>query len=112
MGLFQLFKDALFPKNRDRPLMKAKCPKCKTDVDTRMERCPNCGTHIEAMFRIKCPECGTANKLDARECVKCRHGFYAPSEATARKTVYTCPICGYRADFYMSACPACGTRFA
>ena len=111
MGLVKLFLDSFF-RRQEKPSIPAKCPKCKAPVNTTMERCPSCGTHIDAMFRLKCPDCGTANKLDARECEKCKHSFYAPPpERAPGKTMFICPICGYRADFYMTSCPACNTRF-
>ncbi|MFH1307041.1 MAG: zinc ribbon domain-containing protein [Candidatus Micrarchaeota archaeon] len=111
MGLADLIGGIFGGRKEGRPKIKAKCPKCKADVDTSMERCPSCGTHIDLMFRIKCPECGAANKLDEKECHDCKAKLYDEKEPVRKKTRYVCPICGYRADYYMLKCPACETRF-
>lgn len=86
------------------------CQKCHTKIDSGMDRCPKCGTHVSSMFRIKCPKCGQINEWEAKICVKCGLDFYAAKQQQT-KTVYTCPICAYKADYYMLSCPACGTKF-
>lgn len=86
------------------------CPNCGNRISLDMERCPYCGVRIKSMFKKKCPRCGTLNELDAERCVKCKYDFALELEL-AKKTIYVCPICGYKADFYMLSCPACGARF-
>jgi len=108
MGIFDLVSSALKPK----PLAnrKAKCPKCSADVTLGMERCPQCGTHIESMFRLECPKCKAANPLTAGKCEKCGYDLGGTKEPSGGVT-YRCPICGYVADYYMLSCPSCGTKF-
>ena len=109
MGLLDLLSKAIKPKaHRD---LKAKCPKCAAEVNMGMERCPKCGTHIESMFRIECPKCKAANDLNAEKCEKCGFQLIATPSQQSGRTQYRCPICGYKADYYMLSCPACGTRF-
>ena len=108
MGVFDLLKKA-FKKNPFAGVVR-KCPNCETKVTLDMERCPKCGVHIKAMFRKKCPNCTTANELDAIECTKCGYNF-EEEYARAKKTVYRCPICGYKSEAFLTRCPACGTRF-
>lgn len=106
MGLL----DVLLGKEANPKGGKAKCPGCGAEVTLDMERCPSCGVHIKSMFRKKCPKCEELNELDAERCAKCRYDF-AVELARAKKTVYVCPICGYKADYYMLRCPSCNTRF-
>ncbi len=105
MGLF----DFLSKKK----LTKLVCPNCKNqilvDIYDKKARCPHCGIHISTMFRKKCPKCKAACELDAKTCYNCGFSFET-QEHVARQT-YTCPICGYKADYYMIQCPACGTKF-
>ncbi|VVB97951.1 Double zinc ribbon [uncultured archaeon] len=102
--------DVLLGKDSGPKGRKAKCPSCGADVTFDMERCPSCGVHIKSMFRKKCPKCEELNEMDAERCVKCKYDF-AVELARAKKTVYVCPICGYKADYYMLRCPSCNTRF-
>ena len=92
---------------------KDKCPNCGAQITLGMERCPSCGVRIKSMFKKKCPKCGELNELDAERCTneKCKYDF-AAELARAKKTQYVCPICGYKADYYMLRCPACNTRFS
>ncbi len=108
MGLLELISKALKP----RPLSKrkAKCPKCKADLNLGMERCPKCGTHVESMFRFECPKCKAPNELKAEKCKNC--GYDLVQKKPPSKVQYRCPICGYVADYYMLSCPACGTKFS
>ena len=108
MGLLDLISSALKP--RPRSDMKAKCPKCKSDLNMGMERCPACGTHVESMFRLECPKCKTANDLNAIKCAKCGYPL-SEQRAPSGKEQYRCPICGYVADYYMLSCPSCGVKF-
>ena len=108
MGLLDLISDAIKPQPHSD--LKGKCPKCKTDVNMGMERCPKCGVHIESMFRIECPKCKAANELKASRCVKCGYELAAPPPQQS-KPQYRCPICGYAADYYMLSCPSCGAKF-
>jgi DNA-directed RNA polymerase subunit RPC12/RpoP len=112
MGLLSMLRETLRFKSK-RPPIAAKCPKCKAPVDTSMERCPKCGTHIESMFRLQCPDCKTANEIKNERCSKCSRILIpqAPSD-TPRSPSYLCPICNYKADFYMLSCPSCGARFS
>jgi ribosomal protein L40E len=117
MGLLDLFKSALKGKKRgpSKAVIEGKeqaltCPKCKTPLTLDMERCPKCGTSLSVMFKKQCPECGEGNEPDAKRCAKCGYDFEI-KEVYSRKTTYRCPICGYEADYYMTSCPACGTRF-
>ncbi len=90
------------------------CPNCKERINLSMDRCPKCGTHIDSMFRIKCPKCKTENSLRAKQCEKCKTLLSLPGAGTGGappKPQYACPRCGYRADYFMSECPACGVKF-
>ncbi|MDD5337062.1 MAG: zinc ribbon domain-containing protein [Candidatus ainarchaeum sp.] len=107
MGLL----DLLTGKEGGEKGWKAKCPNCGKEITLDVERCPYCGVHVKSMFRKKCPKCGELNELDVERCVKCKYDF-AAELARAKKTIYVCPICGYRADYYMLRCPACNTRFS
>ena len=108
MGLLDLVSDALKPKLHSD--MKAKCPKCKTDLNMGMERCPTCGTHVGSMFKLECPKCKSANDLKADKCAKCGYPL-SEQRAPPSKDQYRCPICGYVADYYMMSCPSCGVKF-
>ncbi|MEM4348279.1 MAG: zinc ribbon domain-containing protein [Candidatus Anstonellaceae archaeon] len=109
MGLLELIKNMLKPKS---PLasQKAKCPKCSTQLELGAERCPSCGTHVESMFAISCPKCKEQNPLRAEKCSKCGFSFVQQQVGTG-KVIYICPICGYRADYFMLSCPSCGVKF-
>ncbi len=96
------------------------CPNCHERINLAMDRCPKCHTHIDSMFRIKCPKCKTDNKLRATKCEKCKTPLGLPGEGGGERgveggapprTIYSCPYCGFKADYVMSACPACGVRF-
>ena len=87
-----------------------KCPKCKIPVTLNMERCPGCGTHISSMFRIECPSCKENNPINAAACSKCGKSFLSGAPSTPGST-FICPLCHYRADYYMLSCPACGVKF-
>ena len=116
MGLLELMKKVIAgddSQNSDGPKMTAKCPKCDNTVNLSMKRCPSCGTHIELMFRIKCPKCKALNPIKNKYCSKCKEKLYDyEQEEPIRRPQYRCPICGYKADYYMLSCPACGTRFS
>lgn len=109
MGIGDVFKNMFggAPKGKGEP---AKCPNCGEKVHLNMERCPKCGVRIKSMFRRKCPRCGTLNELDIKKCVKCFYDFQAEVER-AKKTYYVCPICGYKMEAMLTACPACNRRF-
>ena len=92
------------------------CPNCHERINLAMDCCPKCGTHIDSMFRITCPKCKTENSLRAKQCEKCKTPLGLPGVGGGEggappKSIYTCPHCGYRADYFMSACPACGVKF-
>jgi DNA-directed RNA polymerase subunit RPC12/RpoP len=116
MSIFDLFAKKGSRRRKDsalKPNIDAKCPNCGAEVNTRMHRCPKCGIHIDLMFRVKCPKCSAPNELDADKCSKCEEPLRHKKEsAGSKKTYYYCPICHYKADFYMLKCPACGTRFS
>ncbi|MFH0927702.1 MAG: zinc ribbon domain-containing protein [Candidatus Micrarchaeota archaeon] len=113
MGLFDLLSGILGGGDGGgRPNIKAKCPKCGTPVNLSMKRCPGCGTHVDLLFRLKCPNCSTVNELKNERCKKCGEKLFDEEQETIHNPKYICPICGYRADFYMLQCPACGTRFS
>lgn len=107
MGLLELILGK-FKGSGDK--RKAKCPNCKTEINLSMERCPECGVRIKSMFRKKCPKCKELNELDVERCSKCRYDF-AVELIRAKKTLYICPRCGYKAEYYMRSCPACNIRF-
>lgn len=113
MGLFDFIRGLVLDEDASggRPNIKSKCPKCGEPINLNMKRCPKCGTHIDLMFRLKCPECGTINELKNKRCKKCGHEMFHEEQEEIRRPKYTCPICGYKANFYMLKCPACGTRF-
>jgi ribosomal protein L40E len=92
--------------------LEAKCPKCGAKVNTTMERCPGCGTHISSMFRLKCPRCEESNPLDATVCRKCGMEFARKEEEAPSSVSYACPMCGYRANYFMLQCPSCGVKFS
>lgn len=108
MGIVDVLKGIF--SGRKESGKKYKCPNCGADVTLDVERCTKCGVRIKSMFRRKCPKCGTLNELDTIKCVKCGYGFEAEG-LEMKKTHYLCPICGYKADYFMTHCPACGTRF-
>ena len=89
---------------------KQKCPSCGEALTLDMERCPKCGVHVKSMFRRKCPKCKTLNELDNKRCSQCAYDFEGELEG-AKRDVYSCPICGYRSDAYLTRCPVCNTRF-
>lgn len=107
MGLLGLLFGKKKEKEKGRNL---KCPDCGADVTLEMERCQKCGVHVKSMFRKRCPKCDETNEIDAERCAKCKYDF-AVEIALAKKTVYLCPRCGYKADYYMLRCPACNTKF-
>ncbi len=109
MGILELLSNVLKPKPHAN--MRAKCPKCKTDLTLGLDRCPKCGTHIDSMFRIECPQCKTANELTAEKCKNCGFRLIAEQVPAGGKQQYRCPLCGYVADYYMLSCPACGVKF-
>ena len=112
MGLFDFLKSLVLDEGgAGRPNIEAKCPKCGEKVNLSMKRCPSCGTHVDLMFRIKCPKCKAVNELENKYCKKCGEKLFDEKEAPVRRPKYICPICGYKANFYMLKCPACGTRF-
>ena len=111
MGLFDILNGALGGGSSSvKKGPKQKCPSCKSDITLDMERCPKCGVHVSSMFRMKCPKCQTLNDLKAKKCTKCGYDFEAEL-SRAEKTVYRCPICGYKSESFLTSCPACGTRF-
>ncbi|VVB56782.1 Double zinc ribbon [uncultured archaeon] len=91
------------------------CPDCGTRIHLGMERCPKCGTHIDSMFRLKCPHCKTENPLRAKVCEKCKKPLQMPGGSGGGGgggQIYTCPRCGFRANYFMTSCPECGVKFA
>lgn len=114
MGIVSLLKETLLGGffHEKKVSIEAKCPKCGAKVNTTMERCPSCGTHISSMFRLECPECHESNEVSATACKKCGKRFVPEGgEGGGRETIYTCPRCGYRANFMMLSCPSCGVKF-
>ncbi|MCX8198326.1 MAG: zinc ribbon domain-containing protein [Candidatus Micrarchaeota archaeon] len=110
MGLLELLSGIF--KAKPHSHLRAKCPKCKADVNLGMERCPKCGTHIESMFRIECPRCKTPNEISAAKCSGCGLGLVGQQVPSGSgRQQYRCPLCGYVADYYMMSCPSCGVRF-
>jgi len=105
MGIFEILRDR-FTKGPQLPPQKAQCPYCKSDLTLDMKQCPKCGRPISQLFRLLCPKCREPVEPDAKACRKCGTSFLPPE-----RTTYTCPICEYRADYYMLSCPACGTKF-
>ncbi|MEM4367062.1 MAG: zinc ribbon domain-containing protein [Candidatus Anstonellales archaeon] len=105
MGLLEGLFDFILPKKGKT----YKCPDCGTAITLDMKRCPKCGTHISTMFKLRCPNCKELNELDAERCKKCKYDFAAERYKT--RSIYVCPICGYRSEAYLTQCPSCGTRF-
>ena len=110
MGLLDLIKSMLKGSGSASKGQWQKCPQCSEKINVSMERCPKCGVHISSMFRRKCPKCETLNELENKRCSKCKYDFEAEL-ARASRTFFTCPICGYKSEAYLTACPACNTRF-
>lgn len=110
MGILDLLKGAAKGSGSAKKGQKQKCPGCGETITLDMERCPKCGIHINSMFKMKCPKCETLNDLDAKKCTKCGYSFEAELKR-AEKSVYVCPICGYKMEAFMTSCPACNTRF-
>lgn len=112
MGIMDMLRTASGGKGNGKKGDVQKCPHCGETVLITMERCPKCGTHIKSMFKRKCPnkKCETLNELDAKRCVKCGFDFDAELKR-AERTVYRCPICGYKMEALLTQCPACNTRF-
>ena len=113
MGLLSMLKEAfsegLFKEKR--PHIEAKCPKCGTKLATDMVRCPGCGMHVSSMFKLECPNCKEKNEVSATSCKKCGTEFVSKKEAEYRPPSYICPLCRYRANYYMLQCPSCGVKF-
>ncbi|MCX8163179.1 MAG: zinc ribbon domain-containing protein [Candidatus Micrarchaeota archaeon] len=108
MGILD-FLSSLFSKKSSYQNIILKCPNCKKEFDISLERCPHCGVHTELLFRIKCPFCGEPNNLKNQKCSKCKKPL--TKEQGDFSSVYICPICNYRANFFMTSCPSCGTKF-
>ncbi|MCX8166320.1 MAG: zinc ribbon domain-containing protein [Candidatus Micrarchaeota archaeon] len=87
---------------------KLKCPKCNADIDLAMDKCPKCYTKLGKLFVVECKECGHKNPVDAIKCERCKADI---DYQLQRKTTYVCPVCNYRANYYMTRCPACNTKF-
>jgi len=96
-------------KPSERSKIKKKCPKCKAELNLSMEKCPKCGTPLSKLFELVCPQCKEHVPFGTRFCPKCNYDFEAPPPPPKRR--YRCPRCGYRADYFMLRCPACGIRF-
>lgn len=114
MGIISMLKDTVFAGlfREKKVAFKANCLKCNAVVTADMERCPKCGTHLSSMFQLECPQCKEHNAVTDTKCKKCGYGFVHPEEPSGGGREYVCPICGYRANYYMLSCPSCGTRFA
>ncbi|GEM_PF-368417 len=113
MGILSMLKEALsggLTREKRAPI-EAKCPKCKEKLTTDMVRCPGCGTHVSSMFRIECPNCKEKNDVSAAACAKCGMSFVPKKEEEYRPPSYICPLCGYKANYYMLQCPSCGVKF-
>ncbi|MFN3910371.1 MAG: double zinc ribbon domain-containing protein [Candidatus Anstonellaceae archaeon] len=110
MGFFDFLKNLFSKKDLSLDQI-VKCPNCKKEFNLSLERCPHCGVHTDLMFRKKCPHCKAQNPLKAKKCIKCKKDLEEVNNSNISKVIYICPICNYRADFYMTFCPACGTKF-
>lgn len=111
MGLSELIGNALRGKGGgERKGQAQPCPNCGETLNLSMERCPKCGVRVKSMFRRKCPKCGALNEIDAKRCESCGYEYEAELER-AKKTFYVCPICNFKMDSVLTACPSCGTRF-
>src|SRR3989339_1349958 len=106
MGLGDLFKNMF--KGSHGSGQAQKCPNCGENITLNMERCPKCGVHIKSMFRRKCVKCKALNDLDAKKCSECGYNFEAEYERS-KKVTYTCPICGYSSEAFLTRCPVCNT---
>lgn len=108
MGFFDFLKNIFSKKDNSLDQM-VKCPNCKKEFNLSLQRCPHCGVHTDLMFRKKCPYCKEPNPLKQKKCIKCNKDL--DFSYAGPLTVYVCPICNYKADFYMLSCPSCGTKF-
>lgn len=105
-----MFKGFISKKGSNDENRELPCPNCKKPVNLSMERCPGCGVRVASMFRIECPKCGTMNKLDAKECEKCKK-FLGVIEEEGKGKEFICPLCGYKMKTLLSQCPGCDARF-
>ena len=109
MGLLDLLKNAFggsrSGSKRKKPLT---CRKCKTEITWGSKVCPGCGTPVKEMFKFSCPKCKEEIEYGAKICVHCGHSF---EEKKPSRNVFTCPRCGYKANYRMLRCPACGVKF-
>lgn len=105
MGLRELFGEFLEGIKRRKASEGLFCPKCKEYIPEGAGKCPKCGSKVDDMFKITCPECKKEIGWTARVCPHCGKDFYPT------KNVYKCIRCGYKADYRLFECPACGTKF-
>jgi len=109
MGLLDFLKSIFSPKKEN---IKVVCPNCKKEFFLPADRCPHCGVHTDLLFGIRCPKCKTINSLNAKKCKNCNADLEEVAYSYQKeKQIYICPICGYRADYYMTSCPVCKTKF-
>lgn len=71
------------------------CPKCKTNVDDNIERCPHC----DLLLKYPCPKCSTLNRINNRFCQNCR-----------AELIVFCPKCNSANFAIQKTCRKCGIR--
>lgn len=108
MGILDFFS-SLFKKKPQSLNLILKCPNCKKEFDISLDRCPHCGVHTELLFTLKCPHCGKLNNIRNEKCEKCKKPLL--KKEFVDQKVFICPICNYRANYYMTSCPVCNTKF-
>lgn len=69
------------------------CPKCKTELNNKTLKCPECGTRVASV----CKNCGTVNSITATECSTCN-----------RILLRICPDCNAANLPEANKCRKCG----
>jgi len=72
------------------------CPKCKTELDDKTVKCPECGTRVASV----CKKCGTVNNIRAIECSNCH-----------QQLLKICAECGSANLPHAENCRKCGITF-
>jgi len=65
------------------------CPKCKTELDKNILKCPNCGIKVASV----CKDCGEINPITALECNKCHNILLKKCENCSAVNVPNAKVC-------------------